>query len=99
MITLFRADLIFLTTVLPNWLYIDGKYIGEEYLENVETYDFSLDELGYSKIPDDMYLVLGDNREDSLDSRDKSVGLISKEDIIGKVRVRIWPLNKIGIVK
>lgn len=82
-----------------NKLYIDGKYIGEEYLENVETYDFSLDELGYSKIPDDMYLVLGDNREDSLDSRDKSVGLIPKEDIIGKVRIRIWPLNKIGIVK
>ena len=44
-----------------------------------------------------MYLVLGDNREDSMDSRD--FGLISKEDIIGKVSIRIWPLNKIKIVK
>lgn len=82
-----------------NKLYIDNKYMDEDYLEDVITDDFSLSELGYDEIPEDMYLVLGDNREDSLDSRDASVGLIPKEDIIGKVRIRIWPLNKIGIVK
>lgn len=82
-----------------NKLYIDNKYMDEDYVEDVITDDFSLSELGYDEIPEDMYLVLGDNREDSLDSRDASVGLIPKEDIIGKVRIRIWPLNKIGIVK
>ncbi len=82
-----------------NKLYIDNKYMDEDYLEDVITDDFSLSELGYDEIPEDMYLVLGDNREDSLDSRDASVGLIPKEDIIGKVRIRIWPLNKIGIIK
>lgn len=82
-----------------NKLYIDNKYMEEDYVEDVITDDFSLSELGYDEIPEDMYLVLGDNREDSLDSRDASVGLIPKEDIIGKVRIRIWPLNKIGIVK
>ena len=44
-------------------------------------------------IPDDMYLVLGDNREDSLDSRE--IGLISKDEINGKIVLRIWPINKI----
>lgn len=82
-----------------NKLYINNSYYSEEYLEGVITEDFSLNELGYSRIPDDMYLVLGDNRGDSLDSRDPNVGLISKDKIIGKVRFQIWPLNKIKIVK
>jgi len=81
-----------------NKLYIDGNYIEESYLGDVINKDFSLTELGYETIPDGMYLVLGDNREDSLDSRDSNVGLIKKEDIIGKVRVRIWPLNKFKIM-
>ena len=46
-----------------------------------------------------MYLVLGDNRGDSLDSRDSRLGLVDKKDIIGKVRVRIWSLNKISWIK
>ncbi len=79
-------------------LYIDGTKYEEEYLNGVQTANFSLNELGYNEIPDDMYLVLGDNRGDSLDSRDASVGLIKKSDILGKVRLRIWPLNQMKIV-
>ncbi len=82
-----------------NILYIDGNIVEENYLNDVITYDFSITNLGYDKIPEDYYLVLGDNREDSLDSRDPKVGLIKKSDIIGKVRLRVWPLNKIKIVK
>ena len=44
-----------------------------------------------------MYLVLGDNRGDSLDSRDEKVGLIKRSDVIGQVRLQIWPLNEIKI--
>lgn len=82
-----------------NMLYIDGKEVKEEYLKNVTTEKFSLADLNVSKIPNDMYLVLGDNREDSLDSRDPKVGLIKKSDIVGKVRFKIWPINQIKIVK
>lgn len=82
-----------------NILYIDGKMYTEEYLDQIVTENFSIKELGYDKIPEDMYLVLGDNRGDSLDSRDPKVGLIKKQDVIGKVRLRIWPLNKISLVK
>lgn len=82
-----------------NQLYINNSYYDEEYLTDVITDDFSLKDLGYDKIPDDMYFVLGDNRGESSDSRDPEVGLISKKDILGKVRVQIWPLNKIRLIK
>ena len=42
-----------------------------------------------------MYLVLGDNRENSLDSRE--IGLISKDSVNGKIVLRIWPINKISL--
>lgn len=80
-----------------NTLYIDGKAYKEPFLEGVTTEDFSLSDLGYEKIPNDMYLVLGDNRQNSMDSR--SYGLISKKDIIGKAVLRIWPLNKLSLVR
>ena len=81
-----------------NILLINGKEIKEEFLsEDVTTEDFVLASLGYEEIPEGMYLVLGDNRENSLDSRE--IGLISENDIMGKVNLRIWPINKFRYVK
>lgn len=45
------------------------------------------------------YFVLGDNRNDSLDSREEKVGLIERENIIGKAWIRIYPFDKIGSVR
>lgn len=82
-----------------NTLYVDGEELKEEYLNKVVTDDFLLQSLGVNEIPKDMYFVLGDNRQDSLDSRSSRVGLVKKSDIVGKLRLKIWPINKIGIVK
>lgn len=77
-----------------NIVYLNGEQLKEEYIkENMQYNDFSLKELGYLTIPENQYFVLGDNRENSLDSRE--IGLIKKEDIIGKVSFRFWPINKI----
>ncbi len=48
------------------------------------------------KIEEDNYLVLGDNREKSLDSR--AFGLVSRDRILGKVVFRFWPPHRVGFV-
>ncbi len=78
-------------------LYINGEPYIEKIVDGMITKNFTLKDLGYDVIPDDMYLVLGDNRGDSLDSR--NFGLISKKDIIGKPFLRIWPINKFKVIK
>lgn len=78
-----------------NELYINGKKI--EDVATARTSDFSLSDLyDVEKIPDDYYFVMGDNRIYSRDSRDYTVGLIKKEDIVGTTTIRLFPFNKIG---
>ncbi len=78
-------------------IYVDGEVIDESYGREVIVNPgraYEPVELG-----EDEYFVLGDNRNNSVDGRDPSVGNIKREDIIGRAWLRIWPLNKIGFVK
>ena len=77
-------------------LYVDG-FVTDENFNHATTHDFKLESIGYLTIPGDKYFVVGDNRNDSKDSR--VIGLIDKENILGSVSLRIFPLNKIGKVK
>ena len=49
-------------------------------------------------VPSNTYFVLGDNRVSVLDSRNKKIGCINKNDLIGIVKFRIWPFKKIEIL-
>ena len=50
-------------------------------------------------VPESLYLVLGDNRQDSVDSRDPRVGLIMEQEIKGKVVFRLLPFSRFGTIK
>lgn len=83
--------------VIDGMVYIDGEMLDESYGKEV------MDYAGIASEPvelgQDEYFVLGDNRNNSSDSRDPSVGIIHGDQIIGKAFIRIWPLNKFGILK
>ena len=85
---------------LDGYLYIDGKKNKEQFLpDNVETSNFMFVDICNEtdcpdgKIPENKYLVLGDNRKNSTDSR--TFGLVDKSEIEGKVIFNIWPLNSL----
>lgn len=78
-------------------IYIDGEVLEETYGKEVMKYaGIASEEI---VLGEDEYFVLGDNRNNSSDSRDPSVGNIKEDQIIGKAFIRIWPLNKFGILK
>ncbi|GAE93484.1 signal peptidase I [Gracilibacillus boraciitolerans JCM 21714] len=87
-------------------LYVNGKLYEEAYLkqsksalDNGETLtnDFNLKDLtGYEQVPKGKLFVLGDNRRVSKDSR--QFGFIDEEAVIGDVKMRIWPVDSIGII-
>ena len=58
---------------------------------------------GYASTPkilaEDEYFVLGDNRNDSVDSRFAEVGYVRRSEIIGRVVFRIYPFRSIGRIK
>jgi len=78
-------------------IYIDGEVLNENFGKEV------IQDPGRAyepvKLGTDEYFVLGDNRNNSSDSREPSVGNIHRDQIIGKAWVRIWPFHKFGVLK
>lgn len=75
--------------VLVNGEAIDEPYLGEN-MEQKGDIDYPY------TVPEGCYFVMGDNRNNSTDSRSKSIGAIEKNKIEGKVFVRLYPFNKFG---
>lgn len=78
-------------------IYIDGEVLKESYGKDV------IADPGRAYEPitlgEDEYFVMGDNRNNSSDSRDPVVGNIHRDEFIGKAWMRIWPLDKMGMIK
>jgi signal peptidase I len=68
---------------------INGETISENYIAEEPQYNW-----GPQTVPENSYLVLGDNRNNSFDSH--SWGFVPQENIIGRAIVRFWPLNRLG---
>lgn len=72
-------------------LIINGKPVSEPYVSS-KTENFSIE------ISNDEYLLLGDNRAESYDSRAADMGLIREEAFLGRVRWILWPPSRFGAV-
>lgn len=77
-------------------VYVNGELLEEPYVTDKKLGDCDL-EFPY-KVPGTSYFVLGDRRSNSVDSRNSVIGTISREDIIGKVFIRVWPISKFRLV-
>ena len=83
--------------VIDGYMYINGKKLDEHYgAEVMEDPGIAAEPI---KLGDDEYFVLGDNRNHSSDSRVASVGVLTRDMLIGRAWVRIYPFNKIGVIK
>ena len=76
---------------------VNGKQLDEPYV-----YELALGECDVKfpyQVPENRYFVLGDHRSVSIDSRSSTIGCVEKEQIVGKVFLRVWPLNRFSRIR
>ena len=83
--------------IVNGYVYINGVQLDEHYGNEI------MEEAGLAAEPitlgADEYFVLGDNRNNSQDSRAANVGVIHRDEILGRAWVRIWPISDFGVIK
>ena len=77
-------------------VYIDGEPIEEDYIAELTT--TKLDFIGPKTVPEGCVFVMGDNRNMSIDSRKKEIGMLDTRLILGKVYFVIYPLSEMKAI-
>lgn len=78
-------------------VYVNEQLIDEPYISEKAYGDCNI-ALPY-QVPDGRCFVMGDHRATSIDSRNTAVGCVSDDMVVGKIVVRIWPLNEFKLVE
>lgn len=79
--------------ILNGVLYVNDKAVEEDYIDHPPRMDYPRTVLG-----ENQYMVMGDNRASSHDSRSSDVGPISRDMIVGKASLVLLPLNRIRTI-
>lgn len=85
--------------IVDGVVYVDGEAKIIDGLETILNPGSAFDFSQPVYIPEGYVFVLGDNRNDSLDSRDPRIGLVDVNYIIGKVNFRIFPFDQFGTIE
>ena len=78
-------------------VYVDGKALDEPYVNSPT--NNQLDFTGKVTVPENCVFVMGDNRNESSDSRFSAIGMVDTRNILGRVVFTLFPFNRIGAVK
>ena len=78
-------------TVTVNGSVLDEPYVTEKALGECDI------EFPY-EVPEEQYFIMGDRRVSSIDSRSTVIGCVSREQIIGRIFFKIWPLNEFEFI-
>ena len=77
---------------------VDQKVLKEPYIKELISHTGEGEQDYPLTVPEGYIFVMGDNRNDSMDSRFEEVGLISTEDIFGEVLFRLSPIDRVGFI-